>query len=104
MTSITTYACAFVLAGGLASPVLAAQGDAGSGPTTGATSTKDAGSGPTKGMAVNSENPAQHGQTEMNANPAAVNAGSPTQNGQANANANPSAANRWSPNQKGQSN
>ena len=75
MTSISKYACAFVLAGGLASPALAAQGDAGSGPTTGATSTNDAGSGPTKGIAVNSESPAQHGQSETNASPAAVNAG-----------------------------
>jgi hypothetical protein len=53
MTSITKYACAFVLAGGLASPDLAAHGDAGSGPT--------------KGTA---ESPTQHGQTETNANPA----------------------------------
>ena len=91
MTSITRYACAFVLAGGLASPALAAQGDAGSGPTTGATATNDAGSGPTKGTAVNSENPAQHGQSEMNANPAAVNPGSPMEKGQTATNANPSA-------------
>ena len=67
MTSITKYACALVMAGGLASPGLAAQGDAGSGPTTSATSTNDAGSGPTKGTA---ESPTQHGQTETNANPA----------------------------------
>ena len=70
MTSITKYACAFVLAGGLASPALAAQGDAGSGPTTGATSTNDAGSGPTKASAVNSQSPTQHGQTDANANAA----------------------------------
>jgi hypothetical protein len=89
MTSITKYACAFVLAGGLASPGLAAEGDAGSGPTTGATSTNDAGSGPTKGTAVNSQSPTQHGQTEMNANPAAVNPGSPIQKGQIETNANP---------------
>ena len=89
MTSITKYACAFVLAGGLASPVLAAQGDAGSGPTTGATSTNDAGSGPTKGTAVNSESPTQHGQSEANASPAAVNPGSPIQKGQTETNANP---------------
>ena len=89
MTSITKYACALVLAGGLASPVLAAPGDAGSGPTTGATSTNDAGSGPTKGTAVNSQSPAQHGQTEMNANSAAVNPGSPIQKGQTATNANP---------------
>ena len=72
MTSITKYACAFVLAGGLASPALAAQGDAGSGPTTGATSTNDAGSGPTKGTVANSQSPTQHGQTATNANPAAT--------------------------------
>ena len=89
MTSITKYACAFVLAGGLASPALAAQGDAGSGPTTGATSTNDAGSGPTKGTAVNSESPTQHGQSDANASPAAVNPGSPIQKGQTETNANP---------------
>ncbi len=89
MTSISKYACAFVLAGGLASPALAAPGDAGSGPTTGATSTNDAGSGPTKGVTVNSQGPEQHGQTEMNANPAAVNPGSPIQKGQTETNANP---------------
>jgi hypothetical protein len=89
MTSIAKYACALVLAGGFASPALAAQGDAGSGPTTGATSTNDAGSGPTKGAASNSQNPAQHGQTDANANPAAANPGSSMQKGQTNANANP---------------
>jgi hypothetical protein len=89
MTSISKYACALVLAGGLASPALAAQGDAGSGPTTGATSTNDAGSGPTKGTAVNSQSPTQHGQTEMNANPAAVNPGSPIEKGQTETNAKP---------------
>ena len=68
MTPITKYACAFVLAGGFASPALAAQGDAGSGPTTGATSTNDAGSGPTKGAAADSQAPMQHGQTDANAN------------------------------------
>lgn len=91
MTSITKYACALVLAGGLASPALAAPGDAGSGPTTGATSTNDAGSGPTKGVTVNSQTPTQHGQTEMNANSAAVNPGSPIQKGQTATNANPAA-------------
>ena len=69
MTSITKFACAFVLAGGLASPALAAQADAGSGPTTGATSANDAGSGPTKGAAANVQSPNQKGQTEANANP-----------------------------------
>ena len=47
MTSFSKYACAFVLAGGLATPAFAAQGEAGSGPTTGARSINDAGSGPT---------------------------------------------------------
>jgi hypothetical protein len=75
MTSIIKYVCAFVLAGGLASPVLAAEGDAGSGPTKGATSTTDAGSGPTKGAAVNTQSPTQHGQTETNATPATTSAG-----------------------------
>jgi hypothetical protein len=92
MTSITKYACAFILAGGLAAPALAGQGDAGIGPTTGATSTKDASSGPTKGVAVNSENPAQHGQTDANASPAAVNPGSPVLKGETEMNPNPATA------------
>jgi hypothetical protein len=46
---VTKILCILMLAGGLAWPAFAAQGDAGSGPTTGATSTNDAGSGPTKG-------------------------------------------------------
>ena len=74
MTSITKYACALALAGGLAWPALAAQGDAGSGPTTGATSTNDAGSGPTKGAATNSatnsQTPGQKGETANAARPA----------------------------------
>ena len=82
MTPITKYACAFVLAGGLASPALAAQGDAGSGPTTGATSTNEAGSGPTKGAAADSQTPVQHGQTNANANSAAASSGSSMQKGQ----------------------
>ena len=49
MTSLANYMCALVLTGGLATPAFAAQGDAGSGPTAGATATNDAGSGPTKG-------------------------------------------------------
>ena len=80
MTSISKYACALVLTGGLASPALAASGDAGNGPTTGATSTNDSGSGPSKGAAANAQ--------------------SPTQNGQPDANANSSAGNRWSANQE----
>ncbi len=84
MTSITGYMCALVLAGGLASPALAA-GDAGSGPTTGATPTNDAGSGPTKGAAVGSQSPTQHGQTDANANSAAASPGSPIQKGRAEA-------------------
>ena len=88
MTSLTKYACALVLAGGLASPALAGQGDAGSGPTAGARSTNDAGSGPTKGVTVNSESPKQHGESEANAPPAAVNPGSPIQKGETDTNAN----------------
>jgi hypothetical protein len=88
MTPITKYACAFVLAGGLASPALAAQGDAGSGPTTGATSTNEAGSGPTKGAAADSQTPVQHGQTNANANSAAASSGSSMQKGQTETNAN----------------
>jgi hypothetical protein len=88
MTSISKYACAFVLAGVLASPALAAQ-DAGSGPTTGATSTNDAGSGPTKGAASNVQSPTRNGQPDANANPSAANRWSPNQKGQNDANANP---------------
>ena len=51
MTAFPKLAFACVLAGGLAAPALAAPGDAGSGPTTGATPTNDAGSGPTQGAA-----------------------------------------------------
>lgn len=51
MTAFTKLAFACVLAGGLAAPALAAPGDAGSGPTIGATPTNDAGSGPTQGAA-----------------------------------------------------
>ena len=53
MTSLTKITCAIVLAGGLAAPAVAAQGDAGSGPTVGATATNDAGSGPTQGATSN---------------------------------------------------
>ena len=107
MRSFSKYACAFVLAGGLATPAFAAQGDAGSGPTTGATSTNDAGSGPTQGAtstndvgsgptngaADKPESPMQHGQSELNANPAAVNPGSPVQKGETETSANPAATN-----------
>jgi hypothetical protein len=89
MMCFTQYACAFALAGALAAPALAAQGDAGSGPTTGATTTNDAGSGPTKGAADKPQSPMQHGQSELNANPAAVNPGSPVQKGETETNANP---------------
>jgi hypothetical protein len=44
MMILTKLVCILLLAGGLAWPAFAAQGDAGSGPTTGATSTNDAGS------------------------------------------------------------
>jgi hypothetical protein len=44
--------CALLLTSALASPAWAAPGDAGSGPTTGATSTNDAGSGATPGAAA----------------------------------------------------
>jgi hypothetical protein len=46
--TLTKYAFAIVLTGGVCTQVFAAQ-DAGSGPTTGATSKDDAGSGPTQG-------------------------------------------------------
>src|SRR5262249_41258407 len=79
MTSISKYAFALALAGGLASPALAAEGDAGSGPTKGATSTNDAGSGPTKGAATNAQSPMQNHQTDANANPSATNRWSPNE-------------------------
>lgn len=49
MGKLSMLACAALMSVGLATPSLAAMGDAGSGPTTGATPTNDAGSGPTKG-------------------------------------------------------
>jgi hypothetical protein len=51
MIPATKLACALLLATALASPAFAAPGDAGSGPTTGATKTNDAGAGPTNGAA-----------------------------------------------------
>jgi len=66
MTSLTKIACAFVLAGGLAAPAIAAPGDAGSGPTTGATSTNDAGSGPTKGANNETKSKMTPAQSSMN--------------------------------------
>jgi hypothetical protein len=71
---MTKSACALILAGALASPALAGQGDPGS--ATGATPAPAPGR-TTKGVVVNSESPRQHGQSEANANPAAVNPGSP---------------------------
>jgi hypothetical protein len=54
MPSFSTVLVAAVVAGGLSLPALAQpKADAGSGPTSGATSTNDAGSGPTKGMKAN---------------------------------------------------
>ena len=74
MTSLTNYMCALVLTGGLATPAFAAQGDAGSGPTAGATATSDAGSGPTKGAPGNLASPMQRSSTDANADPAATSA------------------------------
>ena len=51
MIPVSKVACALLLATSLAAPAFAAPGDAGSGPTTGVTTTNDAGSGPTKGAA-----------------------------------------------------
>lgn len=76
MTSLTTYVCALVLTGGLATPALAAPGDAGSGPTAGTTATNDAGSGPTTGASGNLANPKQQpSSTDANANTTATSAG-----------------------------
>jgi hypothetical protein len=71
MTAFTKIACALLLSSGLAAPALAAPGDAGSGPTTGATPTNDAGSGPTNGAASMNKPSAEHtpatnGQSSMN--------------------------------------
>jgi len=49
MTAFAKLACALFLTTALAAPAMAAEGDAGSGPTMGATPKNDAGSGPTKG-------------------------------------------------------
>jgi hypothetical protein len=70
MTALTKFACALLLTSGLAAPALAAPGDAGSGPTMGATPTNDAGSGPTNGAASmdkssNGQN-MTNGQSSMN--------------------------------------
>jgi hypothetical protein len=55
MSSMTRSLLACAIALSLSSPVFAQpKGDAGSGPTSGATSTNDAGSGPTKGAKLNS--------------------------------------------------
>lgn len=72
MTSLAKFACAFLLAGGLATPALAAGADAGSGPTTGATSANDAGSGPTQGAAAK---PGSMGQTANQNAQSGMNAG-----------------------------
>ncbi len=72
MTSLANCVYALVLTGGLATPAFAAQGDAGSGPTTGATATSDAGSGPTKGAPGNPASPMQHSSTDANADSAAT--------------------------------
>ena len=81
MATLTKIACALILTGGLAAPALAAPGDAGSGPTTGATSTSDAGSGATKGASAGSmntntsdQNATANGQSSMNGQ-TAMNAG-----------------------------
>ncbi|MBV9288357.1 MAG: hypothetical protein JO288_11150 [Hyphomicrobiales bacterium] len=65
---LTKLACALLLTGGLALPAFAAQGDAGSGPTTGATSTNDAGSGPTPGASALQQKEGQTGGGQNAAN------------------------------------
>jgi hypothetical protein len=86
MTAFTKIACALLLSSGLAAPALAAPGDAGSGPTTGATATNDAGSGPTSGAVSMNKPSAEHtpatngqssmnGQNEMKGGQTAMNAG-----------------------------
>ena len=70
--TLTKLACAFLLTGGLAVPAFAAQGDAGSGPTNGATPTNDAGSGPTPGASTLQQ---KQGQTSMGGGQNATNGG-----------------------------
>lgn len=68
MKTLAKFACAFVLAGGLASPAFAAQGDAAPAPTTGATSAGDSGASPTQGAASKpgAMGKNESGQTGMN--------------------------------------
>lgn len=70
MTAFKDLAFACILAGGLVAPAFAAPGDAGSDPTTGATSTNDAGSGPTQGAAASAgsmgKTTSPNGQGAMN--------------------------------------
>ena len=66
MTALTKIACALLMTTGLAGAALAAPGDAGSGPTTGATPQNDAGSGPTKGANSNPTNSTASGQNSTN--------------------------------------
>jgi hypothetical protein len=70
MSSIRTILLAAVVAGSLSPPAFAqTKADAGSGPTSGATSTNDAGSGPTKGAPPDQDSTASNptGSTENSA-------------------------------------
>ena len=73
---VTRTVCALLLTTALAAPALAAPGDAGSGPTTGATTTNDAGSGPTNGAASGARN--APGASPNGTNQEAANTQSPT--------------------------
>ena len=79
MTTFANLACALFLASALAGPVIAAEGDAGSGPTRGATPTNDAGAGPTNGSASDAANKQNPSSEATGANKGAS-AGSPQTN------------------------
>ena len=66
--TLAKLACALLLTTGLAAPAFAAEGDAGSGPTTGATHPNDAGSGPTQSATSNSSTTNGQGSTSNGQN------------------------------------
>ncbi len=82
MTALTKIACALLMTTGLAAPVLAAPGDAGSGPTMDSTPKNDAGSGPTKGANSNPTIGATSGRTSNDQSSMNGQSGMNGQNGQ----------------------
>jgi hypothetical protein len=76
MSSFSRSLLACVVALGLSSPAFAQpKGDAGSGPTSGATSASDAGSGPTKGAKPNSGSTTANASNHSTENAAGVTPG-----------------------------